>query len=403
MAQRKSLWSDFILRSAIVVICLVPLFTPERRAQSARSRDNISQCSLTDANTRWIQKALDGWRQVSRDFLRLNPKPLPWIVLFDEACTWHLNPEPTFLPSGAKQVETSLSFAGQPVPVHALSHSGTVQFPNGATIPAGVMAAAFPYRNGESAFYALALLDLWRKHPQASQDPNLEERILSVTLHEMVHTRQLPQVRRRVVALGKQYSLPSQVNDDIIETQFKGVPGFREAFEAERDLFYRAVVAPNVAKRRTLVARALLAARDRRARFFKGANKPYEELEDLFLNMEGAAEWARFKFHQASQRQPRSDAQIIDFLRGKQNDWAQDEGLALFLLLEKLVPRWQEKALDFKVVSPFVLLEDAINMPARRRGNRLQRARPNNSFNRSGMSLPFIINWDAIRQYFPPG
>jgi hypothetical protein len=392
-ARRKSVTSPSILPSAILVICLFASFAPGLGVRAEGMRPNILRCQLTDADTLWIQRALDAWGQVSRDFLRLDPKPLPWIVLFDDACTWHLNPQVASLPSGSRPVETSLSFAGDQFPVHAVPHGGTVRFPNGSAVPAEVMAAAFPYDDGESSFYALALLDLWRKHPQASQDPHLEERILSVTLHEMVHTRQLPHIGRRVAALGRRYDLPQQINDDVIETRFRGVPGFREAFEAERDLLYRAVAEPRPARRRALVARALAMAKNRRTRFFGGANKPYAELEELFLNMEGVAEWTRFKFHQARQQPPRSDVQIMDFLRGRKNDWAQDEGLALFLLLEKLGSRWQSKVLGPGLASPFALLESALKRPAQRSASRTSRARPEQSFDTPRMTQPEGMGW----------
>ena len=63
----------------------------------------------------------------------------------------------------------------------------------------------------------------------------------------------------------------------------------------------------------------------------------------------------------------KSDAEVIDFLRGKENDWSQDEGLALFLLLEKIAPGWQKRVLGPAMTSPFELLEKAIKTPSRER------------------------------------
>lgn len=312
-------------------------------------------CSLPDADVLWFQSALDGWHQVSKDFLLLDPKPIPWVVLFDGACTWHF--AATAGIPGAGPAAVRLTYAGEPVSARVLRHDGKVHLPNGTAIPAEIMAAAFHTQDRETTFFALATFDLWRRHPQASKDPELERRLLSVVLHEIMHTRQLPYVARHVEALGKRFAVPVQVNDDMVENRFKDVPGFREAFGAERDLLYRAVAEADPAQRRTLIDQALGMARQRRERFFTGADQPYAELEELFLNMEGAAEWARFKYHQAAPGNTMSDEEIISFIRGGENSWSQDMGLALVLLLEKEVPGWQRQLLGPEMASPLKLLE----------------------------------------------
>lgn len=313
---------------------------------------------MDEADVRWTQRVVDGWSEVSGE-LRLDARPLPWIVLFGPSCAWHLNPGEAL--SAGQPLATALSFAGKPIPVRGVPHQGTVRLPNGTDIPADVMAAAFSLDEGKSAFFALASLGLWRSHPQASKDPEIEERILSAALHEIVHVRQLPHVARRLDPLRLEHDLPEPLNDDVIENRFKDVPGFREAFEAERDLFYQAVGEQDAARRRELIARGLALSRERRARFFTGPNTMFGPLEDIFLNMEGSAEWARFKYHQKARRPGLDeDAAIVAFLRGKDNSFSQDEGLALVLLLEKVRPGWQEHVLSPEHASLFELLEAAV-------------------------------------------
>ena len=336
------------------LVCLLFLALGPIQATASAPPDE-PPCALPEADARWTQRFIDGWVLVSRE-LRLDPKPLPWIVLFDASCTWQLNPGKEG-PEVGRPLATSLSLMGEPVPARGLPHTGKVRLPNGSEIPAQIMAAAFPMGEGDAAFFALASMGLWRSDPQASKDPEIEERILSAALHEIVHTRQLPNVARRVKTLRRQHELPEQLNDDTIEDRFKSVPGFREAFEAERDLFYLAVGETDPARRRELIAQGLAKARERRARFFTGPNAVFAAVEDAFLNMEGAAEWARVKYHQAV-RKPGldTDAAIISFLRGKHNSWSQDEGLALVLLLDKERPGWQEHVLSAEHAALFELL-----------------------------------------------
>jgi hypothetical protein len=68
-------------------------------------------CQLTDANVRWIQQALNGWEAVSRDALRFPPSSLPWIVLYDDACAWHLAFDEALIPEGVP-VRVPLCFQG---------------------------------------------------------------------------------------------------------------------------------------------------------------------------------------------------------------------------------------------------------------------------------------------------
>jgi hypothetical protein len=180
-------------------------------------------------------------------------------------------------------------------------------------------------------------------------------------LHEIMHTRQLPYVALKVDDLRKRLEVPDKVDDDMIENRFKDVPGFQEAFNAERDLLYRAVAEADPAQRRALIDQALGMARQRRERFFTGTDRSYAELEELFLNMEGAAEWARFKYHQADPGNTMSDAEIISFIRGQENSFSQDMGFALVLLLEKEdVPEWRRRLLGPEMASPLKLLEGTL-------------------------------------------
>ncbi|MEO8277023.1 MAG: hypothetical protein ABI639_12480 [Thermoanaerobaculia bacterium] len=50
-------------------------------------------CVLPAEDRTWIESALVAWADVSRDDLRLTPEPLPWMLLFDEHCVWHLQPD----------------------------------------------------------------------------------------------------------------------------------------------------------------------------------------------------------------------------------------------------------------------------------------------------------------------
>jgi hypothetical protein len=96
---------------------------------------------------------------------------------------------------------------------------------------------------------------------------------------------------------------------------------------------------------------------DRRARYFGGADAMFGELEDLFLNMEGIASWAAYR---AVRREVATDADAVAFIR-RAKSWSQDEGLALFLVIDRLLPNWQSEMFADTPASAIVLLRRAIH------------------------------------------
>ena len=65
-----------------------------------------------------------------------------------------------------------------------------------------------------------------------------------------------------------------------------------------------------------------------------------------------------------SWRGPRAggnDAEALRLVRDNRKYWSQDEGLALFLLVDALVPGWQARVFSATPASPFALLEEALS------------------------------------------
>jgi hypothetical protein len=332
-----------------IVAVLVTLMAGQPSGQPAPA----VSCTFPEAEVAWIQRALDGWEQVSREFLRTDPTPLPWIVLYDAGCVWHLNPDSTV--TGARVVDTPLKFAGRLVPVRAAAHSGTFLLPSGGPGEVEMKASTSLYRNGRAAFFAMAMPSIWRTRDVSV--PTRAEYLQGVFSHEMTHIRLLPSVNRRVREIAKQHDLPSPMNDDIIQTTFENVDGFESAFKRERDELFRAAMAPDPSKRAALLKRALDLVRQRQARYFTGANAAYAEIESLFLMLEGVGQWAAFRLSKARDG---NEIEAIRLMRDDRRYWSQDEGLALFLLIDALVPDWQSRIFTDKPASPFQLLEAVV-------------------------------------------
>ncbi len=314
-----------------------------------------ARCTFPPTEIAWLQRALDGWDRVSRQFLRIDAAPLPWIVLFDASCVWHLSPDATLSPDAAA-VPTTLLFAGSSVPVRALTHKGTVLLPSGALVAVEMKASTALYRNSRAAFFVMAMPSVWQTKEVSA--PTRAEYLQGVFSHEMTHTRILVAINRRVRELARQNDLVYPINDDVIQAQFSRTHGFEAAVNRERDQLYRAALEPDPIKQRELAVKALEMVRARHGRYFTGPTAAYSELDSLFLTMEGVGQWAAYQL--ARTRPGGNDAEALRLVRDNKKYWSQDEGLALFLLVDAVVPNWQSRVFAPAPASPFALLEEAV-------------------------------------------
>ena len=259
-------------------------------------------CTFPAGEVAWLQRALDSWHLASREFLLIDPSPLPWIVLFDASCVWHLSSDST-LNRDAQPVEIPLTFAGRPVPVRALRHKGTVLLPSGVPVAVEMKASTSLYRNGRGTFFVMAMPSVWQTKDVSA--PTRAEYLQGVFSHEMTHTRLLVDINRRVRELTRKNDLVYPINDDVIQSEFRRAPGFEAAVKREREQFYRAALEPIADRQRALTVKALDLVRARHARYFTGPSAAYAELESLFLTMEGVGQWAAYRLARTARRRQR--------------------------------------------------------------------------------------------------
>ena len=289
-------------------------------------------CQMEDADRAWLQDLLTTWRTVAREALRIDPDPLPTIVLFDERCVW----------TGDE--------------ANGKAHGGNVPLPTGESMPARLATFAGTSGEGDRPFLVMAMPSVWRAEPRHQSEADLPLLMRAVFAHEMAHTVQSPGLGTWLREIERRLKPPQELDDDIIQTRFEKNPEFRAAWAAERSLLYQAANETNDSLRRALLSTALAMIETRRARFFTGDDAVFAELEDVFLNMEGVGQWAAYQVARRSGLSP-LDAQ--NAIRRGRTRWSQEEGFAAFLLIDALVPNWRDRVLTGKPTSIFVLLAEA--------------------------------------------
>jgi hypothetical protein len=331
-------------------------------AQSSETDRHSTPC-YTDP-VAWMQRALDTWALVSRNSLELRPDSLPWIILYDARCAWHLSPRGA--PANSSHDVTDkvgLRFASAPVTVHAFEHGDTLHLPSGRVLPA-TQPAAFTslYRGDSASFLVMALPERWDRSEAEASDPERDEFFLAVLAHEMMHTVHLAAVAREVEETGKRWNLPEGLNDDIVQQTFDSVPAFRESVKRERNLLARAAMATDDESRRSLTRQALELADARRQRYFTGANAVYAPLEDVFLLMEGLGSWVAYRVLLAHSRPGTSAEELLTHLLDDGGYWSQELGLSMMLVIDAMLPDWRERVFDDPPPSIYSLLAEAVGM-----------------------------------------
>lgn len=340
-------------RHAVVgaaVLAAIAAVAPLRGATPSRPNG----CEFTLQETSWVQRALDGWELARRDFLKVDSRPLPWIVLYDAACIWHFSATDSKLVTDAKPIKTRFKFGDEPLEVLAMPHRGTVLLPNRVEIPIEIKASTALYRSGRATFFVMSMPSVWRRKPF------LDEYLQGVFSHELVHTLQLVNVNRRLRQLIGTVDVPGRLNDDVIQARFQKEQGFARLIDRERELLYKAAGASDKSRRAHLVRKALAVVRERHEKFFKDGNAVYQEIESLFLTMEGIGQWTAYRLTKARGQLGASDADAMNLVREDRRYWSQDEGLALFLVIDAMVPNWQARMFDALPPSPYTMLEEAL-------------------------------------------
>jgi hypothetical protein len=296
---------------------------------------------MSAGDRQWLTETLRTWDKVAAEQLKLTDRRLPAMVLFDASCSY------TF-PAGST-AETSPS---------AIPHKGKVTLPDGSHMPPVVVSFAAPGKAPDPGFFVMSLPSVWREAGVQS-GLGIEMLTTGVLLHELMHAYQFYFANPTLEALSARYGLPDDINDDSVQAAFKDDPAYVRDYEAERDLLYRAAAAPGEGEARKLAGEALAMLRARRARYFAGDKEKWAPLDEIFLTMEGLGQWTIFAWLTDEQGHKLDAATALSETRRGGKQWTQDEGLALFLVIDRLVPGWQQRAFAAEPETVEALLTDA--------------------------------------------
>jgi len=306
------------------------------------------RCRMSGVTLGWLEGSFASWDLVRERQLRLADARAPELIVFDRHCVW------TFAPGGSGA--TRLRAGRDTLFGDGRVHGDSIGLPNGLVIPVRGEAFASLLPGDSATFLVIALEDVWRRDPrhraEAEDWPSYLRRSF---IHEMTHARQLvvlaPMLRIAAARVGL-----GDFDDDVIQQRFDSVPGFSRAVREEAALLYDAAAA-SAESRRVLALQAVERIRMRRARVYGSDDAPWARLEQLLLDMEGAAQWAAMA-HLGNTTRLGVEARR-NVVRGARQYWSEDQGLALYMVLDALVPGWAEQMFSTEPPSSLDLLERA--------------------------------------------
>ena len=308
-----------------------------------------SVCDL-EAASPWIRQWFDAWELASVEILRLPDAPPPNVVFYDSACVYT-----TSALAGAGSARLSgPALRGTKLSWWATSHDDTLTLPNSSRIPVQLYSYTDNVRE-TGPFFVMAAPEYW-KQAGHGQEPGLT----GVFLHEFTHTRQLPGVADIIGPIDDAWTFPEELTDDAVQNRFGSDSTYVAAYIAERDLLYRAADADSVQAVRHLAAQALAMMQVRHAQWFVGDDAVFAILDATFLSMEGAAQWVAQAWLAHPEGGGLDPQPAIARMLGRRRWWSQDEGLALFLVVDRLLPEWPSLVFGERSIGALELLERAI-------------------------------------------
>lgn len=304
------------------------------------------------------KKWFSAWELISKDFYHIGKVRPVEFVFFDEKYVYSTSNTTITngIPiKGCNLINLKLKWKKE-------LHNGYITMPDKAIIPIGLMsfAAEIPQETNKS-FFAMPLPSYWIKSGVESKELGLENLITGVFIHEFSHSQQMQNFGKQITLYEKNNTFEVDFNDDIVQTLFKNNTTYVKIYNQEVNLLYGAI--KNNSLDKPFLNKAFELMKKRQKEYFKEEYKELTDIDNFFLTMEGLGQYSMFLWltHPKGGNIKKEDA--IEGVRRNKNWWSQDEGFALFLVLDNLSKskKWAKEMFGDNTVSVTSIIEQSIN------------------------------------------
>jgi hypothetical protein len=313
---------------------------------SSGARAEPAVCDVSAADRAWIAQALSAWRYSAEGVAGAKVAQVFDTVLYDGACV--------LVSPNALTAESldAIIWAATP-------HDGEIVLPNGEKMPAGV--TSFADAGGDDAFLVMSTPSLWEAAGVRNDALGLETMMVAVLLHEGAHLAQGDTYGARMNMLVESNDLPEDFSDDTIQYRFGDDVEFETSIARETELLFQAAAAPDRAVARQHAGEAIALMRARHARWFVGADSYLTEAEEIWLTLEGAGQWAGYRWLIDPNGGGVSEEIAMAHFARRGRWWSQNEGIALAFALDRIAgPGWRRHAFGDGAETLPAMLERAL-------------------------------------------
>lgn len=316
------------------------------------------QAKNKNEDLEWLQNWFTAFELVSNDVFHLPAEPAPLMLFFDKTFVYTTSA----ISAPAGDTINGPSLLGEKLTWKKAEHHGQLILPDGQKVPVGLMTFAAPLKGGNrKSFFVMAAPPYWDEAGIESAELGMDKMLTGVFLHEFAHTRQMQGVGARVDQIDSTHTFDMPLSDDIVQNYYKKDSAYVKLFRAEVNTFYRAAFAANEKVARSLAAKALVLLKKRQAKYFSGKKYILKELDNIFLTMEGLGQYSAVAWLIHPQGADMPFEKAVNGFRRKGGQWSQEEGLALFLILNRLSKTdWANDIFGKKPKTVIALLERAL-------------------------------------------
>jgi len=241
-------------------------------------------------------------------------------------------------------------------------HNGSLTMPDKASIPIGLMsfAAEIPQEANKS-FFAMPLPSFWMKSGVESKELGLENLITGVFIHEFSHSQQMQNFGKQITLYEQNNSFEVNFSDDLVQNIFQNNASYVKCYNQEVNLFYSAI--NNNSLDKPFLNKAIELMKRRQKKYFKEEYIELTEIDDFFLTMEGLGQYSMYLWLTHPKGANLKKEVAIKGVRRHKNWWSQDEGFALFLVLDCISKskKWAKEMFGNNTVSVTSLIEQFKN------------------------------------------
>jgi hypothetical protein len=300
------------------------------KAQTIQKQiEPVTNASFVNEVGQWFS----AWELICRDVYRINKLESVEFVFFDDKYVYSTSNITVFkgeIIKGPKLLNRSFTWKKS-------LHNNSITLPDKKKVSIGLMSFASEMKGEKnSSYFVMPLPSFWLKAGVKSDELGLDNLVTGVFLHEFSHSQQMRNFGKQITEFEKNNKFETDFSDDIVQNLFQKNSAYSQLYAEEVDTFYDASTEINKTTKEFLVKKGISLLRKRHANFFTEKYENLKQIDELFLTMEGFGQYTMYAWltHKQGANLPTEVA--VKGVRRSEKWWSQDEGFALFLILEKL-------------------------------------------------------------------